>query len=155
MKSLLWYKPNFEKCVHRGASDLVNSLLNYGYGILYSRLWIVLTKAGLNVNIGFLHKPQVGKAGLLYDLIEEFRTAAVDRTVFSLLNLATELKMNEHGLDSETRHLLARKVLERLQSKTRYHRESVPLQHIMELQAQLLVRHVEGKDLYRCFVLPW
>ena len=61
----------------------MNSLLNYGYGILYSRLWAVLTNARLNVNVGFLHKPQPGKAGLLYDFIEEFRAAAVDRTVFS------------------------------------------------------------------------
>jgi CRISPR-associated endonuclease Cas1/group II intron reverse transcriptase/maturase len=155
VQAMLWWKPGFDKRVHRGAADLVNSLLNYGYGILYSRLWVVLARSGLNVNIGFLHKPQPGKAGLLYDFIEEFRAAAVDRTVFSLLNLAADLKVNEHGLDSDTRHLLARKVLERLQAKVRYHGESLPLQKVMELQAQLLVRHIENKDRYRCFVLPW
>jgi retron-type reverse transcriptase len=39
---------------------------------------------------GFLHKPQKGKAGLLYDFIEEFRAAAVDRCVLSWLNLGVE-----------------------------------------------------------------
>ncbi|MBL8237412.1 MAG: CRISPR-associated endonuclease Cas1 [Bryobacterales bacterium] len=155
IRALLWWKPGFDKRVHRGASDLVNSLLNYGYGILYSRLLAVLVKAGLNANIGFLHKPQPGKAGLLYDCIEEFRAAAVDRTVFALLNLATELKTGEHGLEPETRHLLARKVLERLQAKVRYHGETLPLQKVMELQVQLLVRHIGGKERYKCFVLPW
>ena len=135
--------------VHRGANDLVNSPLNY------SRLWAVLTNAGLNVNVGFLHKPQPGKAGLLYDFIEEFRAAAVDRTVFSLLNLASDLETTEHGLDTDTRHLLARKVLERLQAKTRYHGEQLPLQKVMELQAQLLARHIKGQEEYRCYVLPW
>ena len=155
VREMLWWKPGFDKRVHRGAGDLVNSLLNYGYGILYSRLWAVLVRAGLNVNIGFLHKPQPGKAGLLYDFIEEFRAAAVDRTVFAMLNLATDLKVNDHGLDPDTRHALARKVLERLQASVRYHGESVPLQKVMELQALLLVRHIQGKETYKCFVLPW
>ena len=155
IRSILWWKPGFEKRVHRGANDLVNSLLNYGYGILYSRLLAVLLKAGLNANIGFLHKPQPGKAGLLYDFIEEFRAPAVDRTVFAMLNLAADLKVTEHGLESDTRHALAQKVLERLQSNVRYHGESLPLQKVMELQAQLLVRHIQGKEKYKCFVLPW
>jgi len=154
-RSLLHYKPGFEKRVHRGAADLVNSLLNYGYGILYSRLWVLLAKAGLNVNIGFLHKPQPGKAGLLYDFIEEFRAPAVDRTVFALLNLDTTLKVGEQGLDADSRQLLAKKVLERLRTGVRYHGETVPLQKVMELQVQLLVRHVQGREEYKTFVLPW
>jgi CRISPR-associated endonuclease Cas1/group II intron reverse transcriptase/maturase len=155
VRSLLWWKPGFEKRTHRGATDLVNSLLNYGYGILYSRLWIVLIKAGLNVNVGFLHKPQPGKAGLLYDFIEEFRAAVVDRSVFSLLNLASDLETGEHGLTSDTRHLIARKILQRLQTNTRYHGENLPLQKITELQAHLLVRHIQSKERYKSFVLPW
>ena len=67
------YATTASKWGRRGTTDLVNSLLNYGYGILYSRLTNVLVRAGLNVYIGFLHKPQKGKAGLLYDFIEEFR----------------------------------------------------------------------------------
>ena len=133
----------FER-VHRGANDLVNSLL------IYSRLWAVLTNAGLNVNVDFLQKPQP-----VYDFIEEFRAAAVDRTVFSLLNLASDLETTEHGLETDTKHLLARKVLERLQAKTRYHGEQLPLQKVMELQAQLLARHIKGQEEYRCYVLPW
>jgi len=155
VRAILWWKPGFDKRVHRGATDLVNCLLNYGYGILYSRLLQVLQCEGLHVQTGFLHKARPGKASLLYDFIEEFRTAVVDRTVFALLNLATELKAGDHGLDSDTRHLLARKVLERIQSKVRYHGESVPMQKVFSLQAQLLVRHVRGQERYKCFVLPW
>ena len=100
VRRLLWWKPGFEGRVRRGAADLVNSLLDYGYGILYSRLMNVLVRAGLNVHIGFLHKPQKGKAGLLYDFIEEFRAPAVDRTVFSWLNLGVDAKATEEGLTS-------------------------------------------------------
>ena len=155
IRSMLWWKPGFEKRVHRGAFDLVNSLLNYGYGILYSRLWVILVRAGLNVNIGFLHKPQAGKAGLLYDFIEEFRAMAVDRTVFSMLNVGAEVKVSSQGLDSDTRHRLARAVVQRIQSGVRYHGDSVPLTKVMGQQSELLARHIQGRDRYRTFVLPW
>jgi CRISPR-associated endonuclease Cas1/group II intron reverse transcriptase/maturase len=155
VRSLLWWKPGFEGRVRRGATDLVNSLLNYGYGILYSRLMNVLVRSGLNVYVGFLHKPQKGKAGLLYDFIEEFRAAAVDRTVFSWLNLGVQAELTEEGLDSATRRELARRIVERLQAGTRYHGESLPLERVMEQQAQLLVRHLEGKEPYKTYVLPW
>jgi CRISPR-associated protein Cas1 len=115
----------------------------------------VLVRAGLNVYVGFLHKPQKGKAGLLYDFIEEFRAPAVDRTVFSWLNLGIEVKMTEEGLDSDTRRDLARKIVERLQADTRYHGESLPLERVMEQQAQLLVRHFGGHETYKTYVLPW
>ena len=155
VRCLLWWKPGFDGRVRRGATDLVNSLLNYGYGILYSRLMNVLVRAGLNVYIGFLHKPQKGKAGLLYDFIEEFRAAAIDRTVFAWLNLGVQAEVKEDGLDLDTRHDLARKVVERLQGETRYHGEGMALERVMEQQAQLLVRHLEGKAKYKTFVLPW
>lgn len=155
VRMLLWWKPGFEGRVRRGASDLVNSLLNYGYGILYSRCLNVLLRTGLNIYIGFLHKPQPGKAGLLYDFVEEFRAAAVDRTVFGLLNLAVAVKMEDDGLSTEGRHELARKVIHRLQAKTRYHGESLPLEEVMGHQARLLVQHMEGKARYETFVLSW
>jgi CRISPR-associated protein Cas1 len=155
VRCLLWWKPGFDGRVRRGANDLVNSLLNYGYGILYSRLMNVLVRTGLNVYVGFLHKPQKGKAGLLYDFIEEFRAAAVDRAVFGLLNLGVEAKISADGLDPETRRELARRVVERLQANTRYHGEAMPLERVAEQQAQLLVRHLEGKEPYRTWVLPW
>jgi CRISPR-associated endonuclease Cas1 len=155
IRRLLWWKPGFEGRVRRGATDLVNSMLNYGYGILYSRLMNVLVRAGLNVYIGFLHKPQKGKAGLLYDCIEEYRAAAVDRTVFGWLNLGSDAKVTDEGLDTDTRRELARRVIERLQAPTRYHGEPLPLERVMEQQAQLLVRHLEGTDRYKTFVLPW
>jgi CRISPR-associated protein Cas1 len=155
VRALLWWKPGFEGRVRRGANDLVNSLLNYGYGILYSRLMNVLVRAGLNVYIGFLHKPQKGKAGLLYDFIEEFRAAAVDRTVFGWLNLGVEATLTADGLDAETRRVLAHRIVQRLQAETRYHGENLALERVFENQAQLLVRHLEGKEPYRTYVLPW
>ena len=69
----------FEGRVRKGAKDLVNSMPNYGYGIIYSRIWEVAVKEKLNVNISFLHAPQENKPTLTYDMIEEFRAQSVDR----------------------------------------------------------------------------
>jgi CRISPR-associated protein Cas1 len=155
VKALLWQNTGFEGRVRKGAGDLVNSLLNYGYGILYSRLLVILVRVGLNLTIGFLHKPRPGKPALLYDFIEEFRTAAVDRVVFSMLNWGKNYEVTQEGLNTQTRRDLARNILRRLHSPARYHGELMPLEQIMDQQARLLVRHVEGKDRYSCFVLPW
>jgi CRISPR/Cas system-associated endonuclease Cas1 len=59
------------------------------------------------------------------------------------------------GLGPETKRDLARQVIRRLQAPTRYHGESIPLEKVMDQQAKLLVRHLEGKDRYQTFVLPW
>jgi CRISP-associated protein Cas1 len=40
--------PDFPGREGRGATDLVNSLLNYGYGILYNRILSAATRAGLD-----------------------------------------------------------------------------------------------------------
>jgi CRISP-associated protein Cas1 len=57
--------------------------------------------------------------------------------------------------DSETRRELARRIVERLQADTRYHGDSLPLERVMEQQAQLLVGHLNGKNAYKTYVLPW
>ena len=148
-------KVEFKGRVRKGAVDPFNVMLNYGYGILYSRVMSVLVRTGLNVNIGFLHKPQAGKPALLFDFIEEFRPVAVDRVVISSVNLGKALGVEDGRLSSEARHELARAVVKRLQSETRYHGDSVPLQKVIEFQAQLLARHIEGRDVYKAFSMPW
>lgn len=46
VKSLLLWGPGFEGRERKGARDLVNCLLNYGYGILYSRAMRALVRVG-------------------------------------------------------------------------------------------------------------
>jgi CRISPR-associated protein Cas1 len=39
VQTIIEGKHEFFGRVHRGATDKVNSMLNYGYGILYSQVW--------------------------------------------------------------------------------------------------------------------
>jgi len=101
----------------RGASDLVNQCLNYGYGILYAQVERAVLLAGLDAYAGFLHEDRPGKPSLVLDLVEEFRAYVVDRTVFAMFNQRVALQQDATGrLDQPTRAALARRINERLET---------------------------------------
>jgi CRISPR-associated protein Cas1 len=159
MKKLLLVAVNWPGREGQGATDLVNSLLNYGYGVLYTRVEQALMLAGLDPFAGFVHTDRPGKPSLVYDLVEEFRQPIVDRTVFALLNLKTGLEQDEAGrLTAETRKLLIRKLNERLQEGfERYERKNYNLQYILYNQARHIASFVRG-DLaqpYTPFECSW
>jgi group II intron reverse transcriptase/maturase len=154
-RTLLAPRIAFDKRERRGAVDLVNVALNYGYAILYSRSLGILARHGLNPAIGFLHKPQPGKMTLAFDFMEEFRPAAVDRVVFALFGRRRPLAVGENGLDDASRALLSRAVLNRLRSETTYQGATVTLLEAMDFQARLLVKHIRGLATYKPWTMPW
>jgi CRISPR-associated protein Cas1 len=68
----------------RPAKDAFNALLNYAYGVLYSRVEKSLMLAGLDPYVGFLHRDDYNYKSMVYDFIEPYRGYA-DKVVFSLL----------------------------------------------------------------------
>ena len=142
---------------HRGARDPVNSALNYGYGILYSQVERALVLAGLDPYGGFIHVDRPGKPSLVLDLIEEFRQAVVDRTVFSLVNKGVKLEQDDRGLLVQaTRRRLAAKVLDRLEGPVRYEKRRFPQRVVLQSQARHLATFLRGdRDGYQPFVASW
>ncbi len=69
----------------RPAKDPFNAFLNYGYGILYSKVEKALIIAGLDPYIGLLHTDNYNKKSLVYDFIEPYRMLA-DEPVFYLFS---------------------------------------------------------------------
>lgn len=154
---LLRGRASFVRREHRGAKDLVNSLLNYGYGILYSRVMEALLRGGLNPNISFLHAPRPNKPTLLFDVIEEFRPPVVDRAVCALLGRGVALALSEDGktLDQDSRRTLARSILNQFQASTRYRGGCSTLDEILHEQVRGVLRHLKGEQPYKGFVMPW
>lgn len=70
----------------RPAPDPVNSLLSYGYTVLFFNIFTLLRLRGLNPYFGYYHSLRQGHPGLASDLIEEFRAPLVDATVLALIN---------------------------------------------------------------------
>ncbi len=131
--------------VTRGATDPVNSLLNYGYGILKHQIDRAIILAGLDPYAGFIHTDRPGKPSLCLDLIEEFRQVAVDRVVFGLVNRDFIVEQDKEGmLTVETRKRFAEKVLNHLEIEVPYQGQKHPLRAVTQSQAREIAAYVRG-----------
>ncbi len=88
-------KFRFEGRSRNPAKDYFNTMLNYGYGILYSMVEKSCIIAGLDPYIGLLHTDNYNKESFVFDFIENYRIF-VDRTV---LFLFTKKMVNENMFD--------------------------------------------------------
>lgn len=146
----------FDSRVRQGAEDLFNCLLNYGYGILYSRVWGAVLRAGLNPMISYLHTDQPRKPTLVFDIIEEYRPQAVDRVIVSMIGRGEELTMQGKLLSDETRRKVVQNVLERLNIPMKFRKRELSLSEIMTYQARSLADYLMGKkSQYWPFIGKW
>jgi CRISPR-associated protein Cas1 len=143
--------------VGRGATDPINSLLNYGYGILYGQVEQSLVLAGLDPFAGFVHVDRPGKPSLTLDLIEEFRQEAVDRVVFGLANRRFTVEQDEKGwLSSATRQQFAGHILEHLETEVRYAGQKHPLRQVIQMQARALAGYLRrDRPAYMAYKASW
>jgi len=155
VKAIVESKAEFAGRVHQGASDPFNSLLNYGYGILYSHVWGAVVNAGLEPFAGYMHVDKPGKPSLVLDMVEEFRQPVVDRTVIAFTNLAQPIGMNDGMLDEATRKALSQKILERLATREPYRGQQYQIRSIIQMQARSLVSYLRRKADYRPFSFRW
>lgn len=145
MRSIIPENYGWKKREGRGASDPINSLLNYGYGILYGQIERALVLAGLDPYAGFVHADRPGKPSLVLDIIEPFRQVAVDRPVFGLATRNFKIDQDERGRMSEaTRRSFAEHILGRLESRVRYQGNRHPLRCVIQMQARMLAAFLRG-----------
>ncbi|MEW6419016.1 MAG: CRISPR-associated endonuclease Cas1 [Nitrospirota bacterium] len=136
--------------------DPVNSLLSYGYTLLFHNIYAMVRMHRLHPYVGFLHGIRDGHPALVSDILEEFRAPVVDSTVMNLL-IRGSLKKNDFQMpeDEGSPCLLkgdARKVFIRAfegkmnspvsHSPSGYH---VDYRRCIDLQAQALKKVIEGK----------
>jgi CRISPR-associated protein Cas1 len=142
----------------RGAKDLFNAILNYGYGVLYAQVEQAIILAGLDPYAGFLHADRPGKPSLVLDLIEEFRQCVVDRTMIGQLNRHVPLEQDEEQLLTEaSRRKIAEKVLERLDGSAElYEGKRQALRFIIQSQARHLACFLrDDREQYKPFIASW
>jgi len=145
----------FYSRVKQGAVDVVNCMLNYGYSMLYPRIWQALLKKGLNPYCGFIHHAE-GNPNLVFDIIELFRCQAVDRIVISMLQRKERCCVTQNGmLDDETKRTLAQNVMTRLYRYETYRGESRRLCDIIDMQAAALAESVMSGSKFRPYVAKW
>lgn len=151
--------PSFSGRKGRGAKDMVNQLLNYGYGILSTRVWGALSSAGIEPFAGFLHADHPGRPSMVYDLIEEFRPTVVDHAVLTLVekgNLTQkEVPAQKKLLPKEVRRELAQQVIDRLDKPLLYEGEHPALKFIISKQAARLARSLRDGTPYKAYIWRW
>lgn len=140
---------------HRNAQESVNAAVNYGYGILYSRVWGAVLLAGLEPFAGFLHVDRPGKPSLVLDMVEEFRQPIVDRSIFGWLNKGGKIEFNEDGLSKETRSEIAKRVSERMEATETYDGKKQKMRYIIQEQARRMASFLRGHRRYEGFVSSW
>ncbi|MCK9280547.1 MAG: CRISPR-associated endonuclease Cas1 [Melioribacteraceae bacterium] len=147
---------NFDYREHRDAKNPVNIMLNYSYGILYSRIINSITVLGLNPSISFLHSEQKNKPTLAYDLIEPFRAPVADRTVIAILNKGIKITLKDGMLSDESRKILAKKVLERINCELKYRDKITSLNDLMYDKVKELIAYLKDETkAYKPYLLKW
>lgn len=155
VRTILSTKTEFETREHRGTEEPVNAALNYGYGILYSRVWAAVANAGLEPYAGFLHVDRPGKPSLVLDLVEEFRQPCVDRAIVAFFNQGREVNLERGLLDPDSRKAVAEKVCERLDSPEPYDGRKLRMNSIVQAQARRVASFLRGERDYEPFVMRW
>jgi len=82
LSKLLPSKHRFHGRSSRPAKDPFNAFLNYGYGLLYSRVEKALIIAGLDPYLGLLHTDNYNKKSFVFDFIEPYRIFVEEPTIY-------------------------------------------------------------------------
>lgn len=157
LKRLIPPDYGFTEREHQNAKNIVNSALNYAYGILYSRVLNVVTLAGLNSNIAFLHREQRNKPVLIFDIIEPFRAPVAERTIFAMCSKNVKFKCEKNGLlAEESRSKIAKNVLLRLNKEIIYKGKEISLNDIMLNSAYNIAEFLTDKiKTFKTFTSKW
>ena len=142
-------------------TDPVNSLLSFGYTLLYNNVFSLLLAEGLNPYLGNLHGAERAKNYLAFDLMEEFRSPVVDTLVIKSINQKifkpTDFTYpNEVGgiyLEKAARRVFLKQFEARICEKVSHPdvKEPVSYRRIIQLQIQRYIKALLGNSGYESF----
>ena len=132
------------------AKDEFNCLLNYGYGVLYSKVEKACIIAGLDPYVGFNHTDDYNKKSFVFDLIEMYRIH-IDRTVFNLFSKkqVAETQFDEipNGmtLNKEGKAVLIQAVNETFEKDIIYRDRNIKIGNTIQFDCHRIANSLIGK----------
>jgi len=147
----------FRKRVRHPPTDPINSMLSYGYTILFSRVSYALLLAGLNVFEGIFHESYRDRMALAYDVMEEFRQPIVDRVILTLIarNMVSkedfDIKRDMCYLRSDFKKKYLDALYTRFEDKYNYGGRSIEFLDIINEQAKKLADAILREKRYDAF----
>jgi len=133
------------------AGDRFNAFINYGYGILYSKVESSCVIAGLDPYIGFIHADNYNKVSLVFDLIEMFRIF-VEEPVFYLFSkrkvsdehideVSGGVRLNESG-----RELLIQSFNDHMEEGIRYQGRNIKRKNVIQYRCHKIANSFVEDD---------
>lgn len=137
----------------RPPRDPVNALLSLAYALLVKDLTIICQSVGFDPFLGFYHQPRFGRPSLPLDLMEPFRPLIADSAVITAINtrMITPAHFVQAGgavnLTPDGRSAFYEAYEQRLDTLVTHPMFGyrVNYRRIMEIQARLLIRLLQGE----------
>jgi CRISPR-associated protein Cas1 len=153
---------SFTERNRRPPKDGVNSLLSFGYTLLFNNVMSLILAEGLNPYLGNLHRSDRKEPHLAFDLMEEFRSPIVDSLVLMLVNKKI-LKPTDFSWTTEeggvyltdaARRVFLREFEERISSEISHPsvKEKVSYRRAIQLQVQQYKRCLLYSERYQAFI---
>jgi CRISP-associated protein Cas1 len=153
----------FTKRVRRPPDNMINALISFTNGLVYSVTLSQIYRSQLDPTISFLHEPGARRFSLALDLAEVFKPVLADRLIFKLLNnrqlserdFATDL--NCCYLKESGRKTVLKAWDERLQTTIEHRRlrRKVSYERLIRLECYKLVKHLTNDEPYVGFRAWW
>lgn len=141
----------FSQRIAKGAEDIINSALNYGYAVMASYIWNAVINAGLEPYIGFLHTERPGKPSLVLDIQEEYRAWTVDRVVIKNRSSLTK----SASLDTTMKKRIIGGVQKTFATKYPYKGRKLTLESILQRQVYNISAQFADRKTYRPYPFKW
>ncbi|KYC38649.1 CRISPR-associated protein Cas1 [Scytonema hofmannii PCC 7110] len=158
--------PNFEFSLRnrQPPTDPINSLLSFGYTLLFNNVMSFIIAEGLSPYIGNFHYGERQKPYLAFDLMEEFRSVIVDSLVLKIINNFV-FKTQDFDVLSSTGGVYLNQSSRRVflkQFETRMNEETshpdlqsqVTYRHAIQLQVRRYKRCLLSGTPYEAFLRP-
>jgi len=150
LSSVVPEKYKFEGRSRNPAKDEFNTMLNYGYGVLYSMVEKACIIAGLDPYIGFLHTDNYNKKSLVFDIIEMFRTF-VDETVVHLFSKRKvkaeyfDTIKNGLSLNKDGKAVLIEALNETFETTIKYKGRNIKTKNVIQFECHRIANKLLGK----------
>lgn len=132
----------------KGATDPMNSALNYGYGILLTQVNTAIARSGLFAEIGLFHADQYGKPTLAYDIMEMYRQPFIDRPIFSMAAKAKIIEITPEGyLSDDSRKAVISAVIKSLHAAEDYLGIIIPRSELIQRQVIDIMKDIRKNQL--------
>lgn len=143
--------PNsFENRYKRGAKDITNIALNYGYAILFNFIYKACVNAGLEPYMGVLHSVRSAKPSLVLDIMEEYRSFVVDRNI-----IKNRFKLQKAKSFESVKKDIAASILTTLGKKYKYNHRKLTLESIIQRQVYRISGYFCGQKRYKSYIFRW